>query len=138
MYTMRHAKEVRSMDSIDELTQLPKTVKADEVKLAKQVIGNFEGDLDLAEFKDEYQAELRRIIDAKIAGDEVVMPAEEAPTKVVNLMDALRKSLDSVGRGRKRQAKAKLPKAAKPRRVAARTTQKRKRASRYISALSSS
>ena len=128
MYTMRHAKEVRSMDSIDELTQLPKTVKADEVKLAKQVIGNFEGDLDLAEFKDEYQAELRRIIDAKIAGDEVVMPAEEAPTKVVNLMDALRKSLDSVGRGRKRQAKAKLPKAAKPRRVAARTTQKRKRA----------
>ena len=126
MYTLRHAKEVRSMDGIDELAQVPKTVKADEVKLAKQVIGNFEGDLDLSEFRDEYQAELRRIIDAKIAGDEVVMPAEEAPTKVVNLMDALRKSLDSVSRAKKPPAKAKMAKGAT--RATARTTQKRKRA----------
>ena len=104
----------------------PRPVKADEVKLAKQVIGNFEGDLDLSEFRDEYQAELRRIIDAKIAGDEVVMPAEEAPTKVVNLMDALRKSLDSVSRAKKPPAKAKMAKGAT--RATARTTQKRKRA----------
>ena len=126
MYTLRHAKEVRSMDNIDELAQVPKTAKADEVKLARQVIGNFEGDLDLSEFRDEYQAELRRIIDAKIAGHEVVMPAEEAPTKVVNLMDALRKSLDSVSRAKKPSAKAQMAKGAK--RATGRTAQKRKRA----------
>ena len=69
---------------------------------------------------------MRRIIDAKIAGDEVVMPAEEAPTKVVNLMDALRKSLDSVSRAKKPSAKAQMAKGA--RRATTRTAQKRKRA----------
>ena len=47
MYTMRHAKEIRSMDHIEELDTVPTKVKPDEIKLAKQVIGNFEGQLDL-------------------------------------------------------------------------------------------
>jgi DNA end-binding protein Ku len=137
MYTLRHAKEVRSMNAIDELAEVPKNVKADEVKLAQQVIGTFEGDLDLAEFRDDYQAELRRIIDAKIAGDEVVVPAEEAPAKVVNLMEALRKSLDTVSGSKKRPAKAAMttakatrPKTAKVASIAKgrRAPAKRKRA----------
>jgi DNA end-binding protein Ku len=105
MYTMRHAKELRSMDQIDELNSVPSKVKPDEIKLAKQVIGNFEGALDLAEYRDEYQEELQRIIDAKIAGEEVIATAEEAPPKVVNLMDALRQSLDRVSTGKKKTAK---------------------------------
>jgi DNA end-binding protein Ku len=105
MYTMRHAKEVRSMDEIDELTNVPTKVKPDEIKLAKQVIGNFEGALNLEEYRDEYQEELQRIIDAKIAGEEVVATAEETPPKVVNLMDALRQSLDRVSTGKKKTAK---------------------------------
>jgi DNA end-binding protein Ku len=106
MYTMRHAAEVRSMDNIDELENVPAKVKPDEIKLAKQVIGNFEGELDLKEYRDEYQEELQRIIDAKIAGQEVVATAEETPPKVVNLMDALRQSLDRVSTGKKKSAKA--------------------------------
>ena len=47
MYTLRHAKEVRSMDAIDELQTVPAKVKPDEIKLAKQVIENFEGDAEL-------------------------------------------------------------------------------------------
>ncbi|HAK56294.1 MAG TPA: Ku protein [Acidobacteria bacterium] len=134
MYTLRHAKEVRSMNAIDELTEVPTKVKADEVKLARQVIGTFEGDLDLGEFRDDYQAELRRIIDAKIAGDEVVMPTEEAPAKVVNLMEALRKSLDTVSASKKRPAKSAMKsQAAKTSKVASiaksrRAPAKRKRA----------
>src|SRR5690606_7713622 len=76
-----------------------------EIRLAKQVIENFEGELNLEEYRDEYQEELRRIIDAKIAGQEVVAPVEEAPPKVVNLMDALRQSLDRVSTGKKKTAK---------------------------------
>ena len=106
MYTMRHAKEIRSMDNIEELESVPSKVKPDEIKLAKQVIGNFEGALDLKEYRDEYQEELQRIIDAKVAGEEVVATAEEAPPKVVNLMDALRQSLDRVSTGKKKAAKA--------------------------------
>jgi DNA end-binding protein Ku len=113
MYTMRHAREVRSMDSIDELENVPSKVKPDEIKLAKQVIGNFESKLDLSEYRDEYQEELQRIIDAKIAGEEVVATAEETPPKVVNLMDALRQSLDRVSTGKKKSAKAEIEKPAK-------------------------
>ena len=106
MYTLRHAKEVRSMDAIDELQTVAAKVKPEEIKLAKQVIENFEADLNWEEYRDEYQEELQRIIDAKIAGEEVVATAEEAPPKVVNLMDALRQSLDRVSTGKKKAAKA--------------------------------
>jgi DNA end-binding protein Ku len=122
MYTLRHAKEVRSMDNIEELDSVPAKVKPEEIKLAKQVIGNFEGELDLREYRDDYQEELRRIIDAKIAGEEVVATTEEAPPKVVNLMDALRQSLDRVSTTKKKAVKADIEekpvKAAAPRRRA--------------------
>ena len=122
MYTLRHSKEVRSMDAIEELDRVPAKVKPDEIKLAKQVIGNFEGALNLSEYRDEYQEELQRIIDAKIAGEEVVATAEETPPKVVNLMDALRQSLDRVSTGKKKAAKAEIEKPAKaaPKKRAAR------------------
>jgi len=94
------------MDAIDELQTVPAKVKPEEIKLARQVIENFEGELDWEEYRDEYQEELQRIIDAKIAGEEVVATTEEAPPKVVNLMDALRQSLDRVSTGKKKAAKA--------------------------------
>ena len=75
---------------------------------------NVDGELDLSEFTDEYQAELRRVIDAKVAGEEVVVTEDEAPAKVVDLMDALRKSLDSVSKSKKKPAKA-IEKRAAPR-----------------------
>ena len=86
------------------------TVKAEEVKLAKQVIATFEGRLDLANYKDEYREGLKRIIEATIAGEEIVAPAVEAPARVVNLMDALKKSLDAVSTERKKPAKATVTK----------------------------
>src|SRR6187551_47032 len=105
MYTMRRANEVRSMDAIDELSGVPSKVKPEEIKLAKQVISNFEGEVNLADHADAYQEELQRIIDAKIAGEEIVATTEEAPPKVVNLMDALRQSLDRVSTGKKKPVK---------------------------------
>jgi DNA end-binding protein Ku len=113
MYTLRHAKEIRSMDNIEELDQTPVKVKPDEIKLAKQVIGNFEAALNLEDYGDKYQEELQRIIDAKVAGEEVVATEEEAPPKVVNLMDALRQSLDRVSTGKKKAAKAEIEKPAR-------------------------
>ena len=113
MYTMRRANEIRSMDAIDELSGVPSKVKPDEIKLAKQVIANFEGQLDLAEYRDSYQEELQRIIDAKIAGEEVVATEEQTPPKVVNLMDALRQSLDRVSTGKKKPVKVETGEPAK-------------------------
>src|SRR6476619_520760 len=102
MYTLRHANEIRSMDAIDELQDMPAKVKPDEVKLAQQVIGTFEGSVDFQSYRDEYQQGLREIIDAKIEGREVVAPEAEAPPKVVNLMETLRKSLDSISASKKK------------------------------------
>ena len=102
MYTLRHAAEIRSMDAIDELADMPVTVKPDEVKLAKQVMATFEGEADLDTYKDEYQVGLREIIDAKIEGRVIVAQEVEAPPKVVNLMEALRKSLDTISTNKKK------------------------------------
>ena len=101
MYTLRHAGEIRSMDAIDELADMPETVKPEEVKLARQVIGTFEGDVDFESYRDDYQVGLREIIDAKIEGREIVAQEVEAPPKVVNLMEALRKSLDTISANKK-------------------------------------
>ncbi len=104
MYTLRHASEIRSMDAIDELADMPETVKPAEVALAQQVISTFEGTIDLGDYRDDYQEGLRAIIDAKIAGREVVAPEVQEPPKVVNLMEALRKSLDSISATKKKPA----------------------------------
>jgi DNA end-binding protein Ku len=119
MYTLRHAAEIRSMEAIDELADMPAKVKPEEVKLAKQVMGTFEGTVDLQEYRDDYQVGLREIIDAKIEGREVVAPEVEAPPKVVNLMEALKRSLDTVSAGKKKTAKAtaEKPAAAKRKRA---------------------
>ena len=115
MYTLRHANEIRSMDAIDELTDMPEKVKPEEVKLAKQVMGTFEGEVDLQEYRDDYQVGLREIIDAKIEGREVVAQEIEAPPKVVNLMDALRKSLDTISAKKKPASVSTMPAPAKKR-----------------------
>ena len=117
MYTLRHASEIRSMDAIDELADMPAAVKPDEVKLARQVMGTFEGELDFESYRDDYQVGLREIIDAKIEGREIVTQEIEAPPKVVNLMDALRKSLDSISATRRKPA-APVERAAAPKKRA--------------------
>jgi DNA end-binding protein Ku len=118
MYTMRRSNEIRSMSNIEELDSVPSKVKPEEIKLAKAVIENFDAALNLEDYKDAYQEELQRIIDAKIAGEEVVATEEEAPPKVVNLMDALRQSLDRVSVEKKKAAKADIEKPEKPAKAA--------------------
>jgi DNA end-binding protein Ku len=118
MYTLHHAAEIRGIDSVEELNSVPSKVKPEEIKLARQVIETFERPLDLKTYKDEYREGLQAIIDAKIAGREIVAPAVEAPPKVVNLMEALRKSLDRVSAAKKPPARA----------AAARPAARRKRA----------
>jgi DNA end-binding protein Ku len=71
-------------------------VKPDEVRLLRQVLGSFDSDADISAFTDNYQAALKKMLASK--RDETA--AEEAddakPAKVVDLMDALRRSLDDV------------------------------------------
>src|SRR5918911_3430744 len=112
MYTLHHDAEIRSIDTIEELNSVPSKVKPEEMKLAKQVIGTFESELNLKDYKDEYKEGLRKIIDAKISGEEIVAPEVQEPARVVDLMEALKRSLDSVSAKKKKPAKASLEKKA--------------------------
>jgi len=105
MYTLHHAAEIRTIDQIDELREVRGTVKPAEMKMARQVIESIEGELNLADYTDEYQQGLRALIEAKVAGEEIAAPVESAPPKVVDLMEALRKSLEQVSGGKKKAAK---------------------------------
>jgi DNA end-binding protein Ku len=110
MYTLHHAEELRTMEGIDELNAVPATVRPQEINLARQVIDTFNAPLDLATYHDEYVEGLQKLIEAKIAGEEIVAPAAPTAPRVVNLMDALKKSLDAVSAGKKKTAKASVGK----------------------------
>jgi DNA end-binding protein Ku len=126
MYTLHHDAEIRSIDQIEELNSVPSKVKPEEMKLAKQVIATFDAELNLKDYKDEYKEGLRKIIDAKIAGEEVVAPEVQEPARVVDLMEALKRSLDSVSHDKKKPAKADLAKAVAPKTKVANGARKRK------------
>jgi len=118
MYTLHHDAEIRSIDQVEELNSVPSKVKPEEMKLAKQVIATFDAELNLKDYQDEYKAGLRKIIDAKIAGEEVVAPEIQEPPKVVDLMEALRRSLNTVSADKKKPAKVEVAKPAKAKAVA--------------------
>ena len=111
MYTLHHDAEIRSIDEVEELNSVPSKVKPEEMKLAKQVVATFDSELNLKDYKDEYREGLRKIIDAKIAGEEIVAGELPEPPKVVDLMEALRKSLNAVSTEKKKPVKAEIKKA---------------------------
>jgi DNA end-binding protein Ku len=106
LHTLHHAAEIRSIEAIDELAAVPATIDPLQAKLARQLVETFAAPLDLSTFSDAYVEGLRKIIDDKIAGREVVgAPAPTAP-RVVNLAEALRQSLETLQRTKKKPAKA--------------------------------
>src|SRR5712691_832208 len=126
MYTLHHDAEIRSIDQIEELNSVPSKVKPEEMKLAKQVIATFDAELNLKDYKDEYKEGLRKIIDAKISGEEIVAPEVQEPARVVDLMEALKRSLNSVSQEKKKPAKAVLKKVALAKSKSANGARKRK------------
>jgi DNA end-binding protein Ku len=106
LHTLHHAAELRSADAIAEL-QGASRAPIDEVKMAQQVIAALVGPLDLGNFADQYRADTRRLIDAKIAGEEIVVPKLETPGEILNLKASLELSLAAVRATKKTPAKAK-------------------------------
>ena len=97
LHTLRTKGEVREMKAVEGLELARTKVKQEEVKLVRQVLSSLDTGADIEDFTDNYQAALRKMLQAKGAKD-VVETAEDGkkPAKVVDLMDALRQSLDRV------------------------------------------
>jgi DNA end-binding protein Ku len=91
--TLRTAEEVRDLDELPR----PDLPKADPrmLDIAEKIIDQQSGDFDPAEFTDRYEDALRALIEEKKKGKPVrpTKPAEEDEGKVVDLMEALKKSL---------------------------------------------
>jgi DNA end-binding protein Ku len=70
-------------------------VRDQELAMAESYINALSGDFEPEEFSDEYRGALEEVIEAKVAGREMVAPAEEPASsgQVVDLMDALRRSV---------------------------------------------
>ncbi|MGN9840933.1 non-homologous end joining protein Ku [Nonomuraea sp. H19] len=87
-------------------------VRAQELKMAESLISTMEADFDPSEHHDTYREALQQVIEAKVAGKEVMAPAvEEEAGPAVDLMAALRASVEAAKRERE-GAPAKPKKAA--------------------------
>lgn len=87
----------------DETILAPASVKRTDrmVKLAEQLIQNWaEESFDYSKYEDAHLQELRDLIDAKIEGREIVAPEADEGPAIINLMDALKKSLGKSGERR--------------------------------------
>jgi DNA end-binding protein Ku len=100
LYTLRTEGEVRKAGDVAELKLADVTVKPAELKLARQVLANFETGADIESFTDNYQAALKDMLAKRKATDVEAAeePDGEPRKKVVNLMDALRQSLETAAR----------------------------------------
>jgi DNA end-binding protein Ku len=109
--TLFVAEDVRSQVEIEEAVG-EAAVKDAELDLARQVIDSLAGEFDATELESEYRRDLRSMLEAKLAGEEVKRPEpvpDEAP--VIDLMEALRQSVTEAQKQGKPAAKAKASRA---------------------------
>jgi DNA end-binding protein Ku len=114
------AEDVNSQAEIEESVEEADVKKA-ELDLARQVIDSLSGEFDEGELTSEYRQNLRQMLEAKLAGQEIARPAEPVEeTPVVDLMDALRKSVAEVSERKPAKRARAAPKSGSRKRVAAR------------------
>ena len=118
--TMFLAEDVNSQAEIEESVEEANVKKA-ELDLARQVIDSLAGEFDAEELTSEYRQSLRQMLEAKLAGEEIARPVEPvAETPVVDLMEALKKSVAEVSERKPAKRARAAPKSGSRKRVAAR------------------
>jgi DNA end-binding protein Ku len=90
--TLFVSEDVKDHAEIDEAVATSEVREA-ELELAKQIISSLAGPFEAAELRSEYRESLREMLEAKLQGVEFDAPVEEAPTPVVDLMEALKASV---------------------------------------------
>jgi DNA end-binding protein Ku len=92
METLFFADDVRNKAEIEEAVEATEVRKA-ELQLAEQVIDSLVGEWKPEDFENEYRRDLKAMLDAKLAGEQIARPEPVAETPVIDLMEALRRSV---------------------------------------------
>jgi DNA end-binding protein Ku len=92
LHTMYYAHEIRTVEEFRTDVGL---VKDKEVELATGLIQALAADFEPQKYRDTYRDKLLEMIDAKKAGQEIVETPQPQPAKVIDILDALKKSLDA-------------------------------------------
>jgi DNA end-binding protein Ku len=97
--TMYWPDEIRepTFETLDEEVEL----RADEVKMAEMIIDNLTSPFDPSEWVDESRAAVEELARRKIDGEEIVSTEAPQPTGVVDLMEALKASVEATKEKRK-------------------------------------
>ncbi|HEX9416406.1 MAG TPA: Ku protein [Gaiellaceae bacterium] len=107
--TLFFAEDVRSRNEIEDAVAETE-VKKPELDLARQVIESIAGDFDPEEFRNEYREDLRQMLEAKLAGQEIARPEPIPETPVIDLMDALKQSVAETKQPAQKAAASSKPK----------------------------
>jgi DNA end-binding protein Ku len=116
--TLFLAEDVRSQAEIDEAVEAV-DVNEPELELARQLIDSLVGDWEPEALQSEYRQNLRKLLEAKLAGEEIAEPEPVADAPVVDLMEALKKSVAASKKGDGAKPAAARKKAAPRKRAAA-------------------
>ena len=100
--TMYYADEIRQPEAVESDGQ----VRKPEVEMAKSLIENLSAEFDPEKYDDTYRKELFELIKAKSKGEDLPEPKEEDEGEVVDLMAALRESVERTRRERKKTKRA--------------------------------
>lgn len=120
--TLRYPYEVRKQDEYFADIEDEKVPK-DMLELATHIVDTKRGKFQPEKFQDEYEDALKELLRKKQRGEKIEQPKERAPSNVINLMDALRRSLNNergtagASERRKPPRKAAAPRAAAKRRA---------------------
>lgn len=106
--TMHWPDEIREPE-FEALGKAPE-IRKQELEMARNLIQNLSADFEPGEFHDEYRERLEKAIEAKIEGEEIAVPPTKEPTKVVDLMEALKASVEATKSGKPAEEKRAKPK----------------------------
>lgn len=104
LYKLRNPQELRKITDVPQLEKVE--VNKDELKLSISLVESMAANLEEIDLKDHYRDALREMIEAKIAGKQVVSVVEEEKP-VVDIMSALRQSIEKTKAQKKPMEKAK-------------------------------
>jgi DNA end-binding protein Ku len=103
--TLYYAEDIRSAAEITEAVEEIE-VNEPELAMARQLVESLAGSFDAQEYRNTYRDELRAMLEAKLSGEEIVRPEPAAEAPVIDLMEALKKS---VAAAQESEAPAKKP-----------------------------